>query len=143
MAGKHSIKTKPKWGILILVVVLVLGAYFIQEYRKSNIIDDCPRYTIAYSTSIGRKNVNYRYAILNRTFTGTWTVNPRSFRELIVFNLYPKDFINQRFLLRVNCNKPDVSEVDWTHSVPENAESAPEEGWKTIPKDFPKTKFAD
>jgi hypothetical protein len=143
MASKHSFKTKPKWGIVILVVVLVLGAYFMQEYRTSNSIDDCPRYTIAYSTTIGRKDVNYRYEILNKTFTGTWTVNPRSFSEFVIFDLYPKDFMNQRCLLRVNCNKPDVSEIDWTHLVPINVESAPEEGWEAIPEDFPETKFAD
>lgn len=143
MAGKRTFKQKPKWGILITVVILLLGAYLVQERKKSNAIDKCPRYTIAYTTTVGDKKVNYKYSIVGRNFTGYWYQNPRSTQDYFSGDFVAKNFIGQRFLVRVNCNEPEINEIDWTHSIPEHIGSAPEEGWKAIPENFPKTKFAD
>lgn len=86
------LSVKPMW-VAIILISLVLGAYYIQEHRKDSLIDKCQRYTIAYTTTVGAKKVNYRYSTMGHNFAGYWYQNPRSTQDYFSGDFVAKNFI--------------------------------------------------
>lgn len=134
-----------RWNTIIFItfMALLFGAIFIQEHNTSSLINECPRYTIGYATTIRGKQVDYKYSIMGREFEGTWHQNPRSMKDYARGDFAAKNFYGKRFLLKVNCKEPEVNMIDWTHSIPSWVNNPPEDGWTVLPSDFPKTEFAD
>lgn len=143
----RSVSPKTLYAILFTIVTLLLGGYLIQEYKIQSLIDKCPRYTIAYTTTViatGRsKEVNYRYSIMGQNFTGTWTPTPRSIKDYFKGGFAAENLRYKHFLIRVNCKQLGVSQADWDYSIPAQVTSAPYEGWRELPVEFQKTEFAD
>ena len=140
---KPFLGKRPELTIAALVIGLLFTWIFIQETIEKKAISDCPRYTIGYTMEVTRRQMKYRYRFNGKGYTGYWHIESRNFAEWSRFSINYKDFIGQRFLVLVSCTKPKISRVDWTRSIPDSVESAPEEGWKGIPKEFPETEFAD
>jgi hypothetical protein len=129
--------------LFFLPVIFILVAVFFQNKRKSEEIDECPRFTIGYTAAIKRKKIEYRYTLYGGEYTNVWSVNPRNTSEFFLFSLRPDDLAGKRFLVRCNCRKPGISEIVWTHDLPNNITTTPYGGWQAIPSDFPETAFAD
>lgn len=140
---KSFLGKRPEIKIAALVLGLLFTALFVQGVIEKKAISDCPRYVIGHTMEVTRGQMKYRYRLNGKGYTNYWNVKSRSLSEGLRGGLYYKNLTGQRFLVLVSCTKPRISKVDWTRSVPDSIEFAPEEGWKEIPKEFPKTEFAD
>jgi hypothetical protein len=140
---KPFLGKRPEIKITVLALGLLFVALFIQGVIEKESISNCPRYVIGYTMEVTIGQMKYRYRLNGKGYSNYWNIKSRSLSEGLRGGLYYKSLTGQRFLVLVSCTEPKISKVDWTHSIPDSVEFAPEEGWKTIPKEFPKTEFAD
>jgi hypothetical protein len=131
-------------SVLFVGAFISFGIYAIISWRqKSNALDECSRYTIGYTTKVENKTVYYRYSIGGRNFTDSWGQTPRSWNDYRKGDFVAQNFLYKRFLVRVSCTQPNISEIAWSHSIPEWIRNAPYEGWTILPVTLPKTEFSD
>jgi hypothetical protein len=131
-------------SVLFVGAFIAFGIYAIISWRqKSNALDECSRYTIGYTTKAEHKAVYYSYSIGGKNFTDVWDQNARSWRDYREGGFVAENFRYKRFLVRVSCQQPEISEIAWSHSIPEWMDSAPDEGWTILPATLPKTEFSD
>ncbi|GAB3798470.1 hypothetical protein GCM10028819_19600 [Spirosoma humi] len=138
-------KTLPLLGnVLFFGALIGLGIYAtIRHRQRSSALSECSRYTIGYTTKAEHKTVYYRYSIRGEDFTGIWYQNPRSWSDYKEGGFVAENFRYKRFLIRVSCNQPNISEITWSYSIPEWMDNAPYKGWAILPATLSKTEFAD
>ncbi|MVM32282.1 hypothetical protein GO755_19705 [Spirosoma sp. HMF4905] len=131
-------------NVLFFGAFIAIGIYALIYWRqKRSALNECSRYTIGYTTKIANKTVYYRYSIGGRNFTDSWGQMPRSWNDYRKGDFVAQNFLYKRFLVRVSCKQPSISEITWSYSIPEWMDSAPYEGWTILPATLSKTEFAD
>ncbi len=132
----------PVLGIAMISLIAYAIVVGIISWRKeTEALDECHRYTIGYATEVKRKTLYYRYSTEGGNFNGSWGQKPRSWKDYFKGNFVANKFLYKRFLIKYSCKDHKISQIDWSHSIPETVERALYEGWENIPSHLPRNKF--